>query len=210
MLPDRPAWSPGFAARRLLAGLVVGAAITAATAMLLWGTGAYHLDGWDPRLPPAFVLALPVFAWVEELIFRRLLLDRLVRWWGRTAGLLLSSAAFGAVHAMNPGGASLASVFGVFLAGLWLGQLYLRHRRVVACSAAHLTWNVLLGPVLGFPVSGVAVGGVLSWSAVGGAWSTGGTFGPESSLWTWVVFAGAIAVLEIAHRRAWPGTPDRQ
>jgi CAAX protease family protein len=201
-LPDRPAWSPGFVARRLLVGFGVGAAITAACALLLWITGAYRLQGWDPRLPPAFVLGLPVFAWIEELIFRRLLLDRLVRWWGRTAGLLLSSLAFGALHAMNPGGASPTAMFGVFLAGLWLGQLYLRHRRVVACSAGHLAWNALLGPVFGFPVSGIGVGGLLSWSTVGGAWSTGGIFGPEASLWTWLVFAGAIALLEIAHRRS--------
>ena len=201
VLPQRPAWTPGFVVRRILVGLGVGAAIAAATALLLWVTGTYHLDGWDPRLPPAFVLGLPVFAWVEELIFRRLLLDRLVRWWGRTAGLLLAAGAFGAVHAMNPGGTSPAAMIGVSLAGLWLGQLYLRHRRVVACTAAHLAWNALLGPAFGFPVSGVGVGGLLSWSAVGGTWSTGGTFGPEASLWTCVVFAGAIGALEIAHRR---------
>ncbi len=199
--PPRTPWTPAALAARALLGIAIGLGLALAAAALLWASGAYRLEAVAPRPPPVVVLGLPLFAWIEELLFRRLLLDRLAGWWGRTAGLLASAAAFAAVHRVNPGGASVAAMLGVFLAGLWMGQLYLQRRRLVACTAAHLAWNAGLGPLIGLPVSGIDLGGLARWSAAGGELATGGAFGPEASVWSWGPFAVAIVALEIVHRR---------
>ncbi len=54
----------------------------------------------------------------------------------------------------------------------------------------HAAWNFAEGPVFGFPVSGLDMGGLFRLQITGPDWLTGGAFGPE---------AGALAIaMEIA------------
>ena len=128
-----------------------------------------------------------------------MLLEWSARLVGRWPALLLSSALFAALHVRNPGFGA-AGAIGVFLAGLWLGQLYLQTRRVVAGTAAHLAWNVGISVVLGLPVSGIHLGGLLHLGPTRDDFLSGGEFGPEASPVAWAVFVAAVIALELHHR----------
>ena len=85
----------------------------------------------------AFVLVAPL---MEELLFRGLLLPRLVRAHGVPAGLVVSAALFALVHGRP------APMAYALAAGLVLGALRLRFRSVVPCVALHAATNAV--PVL--------------------------------------------------------------
>ena len=191
--------SAGFVARRTGLGFALGAALAGALAALGLAVGAYHTRAPNALLETAVMASLPVLAWLEELIFRRLLLERCERLAGRWAGLLATSLLFAALHVFNPD-FGLAGGIGIFLAGIWLGQLYLQHRRLWCGTAAHLAWNAGIGVVLGLPVSGVFLGGLLHLGPTSDGLLSGGDFGPEASPLAWVVFGVAIVGLEIHHR----------
>ncbi len=195
----RPPLGLRWLGRRSAVGAAVGAALVAATALLGLAVGVFHTHSPNAAFEMSVIAMLPLAAWIEELVFRRLLLEWSARFGGRWPGLLVSSLLFTVVHARNPG-FGLAGAIGVFLAGLWLGQLYLQTRRVVAGTAAHLTWNVGISVVLGLPVSGIHLGGLLHFGPTRDDFLSGGEFGPEASPVAWVAFLGAIAALEIHHR----------
>lgn len=197
--PLRTPLGVAFLARRTGLGLALGAALTAGLALVGLGVGVYHTHAPNAAVETAVLASLPLMAWFEELAFRRLLLEWGERLAGRWAALLSTSVLFAALHAFNPG-FGVAGGVGVFLAGIWLGQLYLQHRRVVCGTAAHLAWNVGISAVLGLPVSGIFLGGLLHMGPTGDGWLSGGEFGPEASPVTWVVFATAILGLELCHR----------
>jgi hypothetical protein len=91
------------------------------------------------------VILAPV---TEELIFRGLLLHRWCRKWGRTRGVLLTTALFALLH---------ASPLGIFLLALGLTGIYLRTGSLRLSMAAHGLNNLLafvLGPWLSWPDSG--------------------------------------------------------
>ncbi|MDP7112575.1 MAG: CPBP family intramembrane metalloprotease [Myxococcota bacterium] len=191
----------GLVARRTAFGAALGASLAAATALLGLACGVFHTHhSPNAAFEMTVVVSLPLAALIEELVFRRLLLEWTTRLIGRWPALLLGSALFAALHARNPG-FGVAGAIGVFLAGLWLGQLYLQSRRVVAGTAAHLAWNVGISVVLGLPVSGIHLGGLLHFGPTRDGFFSGGEFGPEASPVAWAVFAAAVVALEIHHRR---------
>ncbi|MBM3130965.1 MAG: CPBP family intramembrane metalloprotease [Chloroflexi bacterium] len=103
--------------------------------------------------------------------------------------ILVSSAYFGALHLLNPG-AGIASTLGIFFAGVLLALGYYATRRLWFPIGMHAAWNFAEGPLFGFPVSGLDMGGLFRLQITGPDWLTGGAFGPE---------AGALAIgMEIA------------
>jgi len=96
-----------------------------------------------------FTLSL-VAPLTEEALFRGVLLRSFARRWGDTPGLVLSSALFAGFH-LNVWQAPAA-----FLAGLFLGWVFLRTRSLLYPIAAHALFNGL--PVIltaaGFSVTG--------------------------------------------------------
>lgn len=121
-------------------------------------------------------------AFHEELAFRGYLFQKL-RAWNRIAGFAFSSLLFAMLHLFN-NAITVLAVVNIALAGILLALAYERYERLWFPIGIHLTWNILSGPILGYPVSGfVSQTTVLSTTAARGpGWITGGAFGIEGSV----------------------------
>ena len=83
-----------------------------------------------------------------------------------------------------------------------LALSYERYARLWFPIGIHLAWNILSGPILGYPVSGfVAAESVLRTAISGPLWLAGGNFGIEGSVWMGVAEVGGIVWLMNAERR---------
>lgn len=136
------------------AALVAGVLLTVAAAALL---------GIEPGAEPSDVSGLPreivaggapvssllvllcavvVVPVVEEVVFRRVLLDWLRGWVHPALAVALSAVAFGVVHVAPP------LVLYATVLGLTLGALHLWHRSLWAPVALHVVNNALATAVL--------------------------------------------------------------
>jgi len=179
-------------------GALFGAAWLALPLALLWGLGGVAATGLPP--PGAEFLAwaagaVLVNAFMQEVAFHGypwLLLERAL---GPAWALGLTAALFAAWHADAIAGSALAAA-NLFGAGLLFGALRWRSGALWLPVAAHATWNVLLGPVLGLTVSGSDLlappSGALLRLA-GPDLLTGGAFGFEGSLLVSLTTALAFA-----------------
>lgn len=140
-------------------------------------------------LTAAGLLQFLIIGYQEEILSRGYHLQNLSETHGPAAGLLVSAAIFGLLHAGNPG-AGWASTLGVFAAGIFLGFAYLRTRTLWLPIGLHAGWNFFEGTVFGFPVSGLRAFRLLEHSVAGPELVTGGSFGPEAG----AVLLPALAV----------------
>jgi membrane protease YdiL (CAAX protease family) len=175
---DRRAWVD------LGAGIAIGGLVMGGIFAVEWAWGALHVDG--VRLPDrslvTWLLVLAFLAFWEEFFFRSLMLSGLVvlvrrRW----LAVMVMAAFFGLAHASNPN-ASALSVLGNALGGLMYAVAFLGRGRIWLPAGLHFAWNFFQGPVLGFPVSGLDMGGLVQQSPVGSDLLTGGSYGPEAGL----------------------------
>ncbi|HUP49448.1 MAG TPA: type II CAAX endopeptidase family protein [Thermoanaerobaculia bacterium] len=197
---DRGRWGLGFfvppplALREAAGGVGVAVLLVGGAALLVvLTTGMRHHAG--SGFPAGELLAtfLPA-ALHEELLFRGYPFQRLWRWkpWLAVTGV---SAAFAALHGWNTAVTPLALV-NIFLGGVLLSLAYARYERLWFPIGLHFGWNVMSGPVLGYPVSGYAPAtSVLTVEGRGPEILTGGGFGIEGSAWMTVVEVAAIAIL---------------
>lgn len=194
------------------AGVAIGALVMGGIFSVEWALGALQVSGF--RTPDLgflvwlFMLILGAF-W-EELVFRSLMLNGLVvilrKQW---LAVLVMAAVFGLAHMDNPN-ASALSVFGNALGGLMYAVAFLGSGNIWLPTGLHFAWNFFQGPVLGFPVSGLDMGGLVQQSAVGPDLLTGGAYGPEAGLvgmsFRFVAIAlllGWLAVRLSTHGEAW-------
>lgn len=100
-----------------------------------WVSGVLQRGGWELcAVLPMIVLVAPL---AEEVFFRGYLLEALERPWGRIGSLVLSSAAFAAVHGHGPA----LPVYCLY--GLGLGLAARRAGTLVVPITAHVTINAL-------------------------------------------------------------------
>jgi len=136
----------------------------------------------------------------EEFTSRGYTLFTLARGIGFWPAAALLSAAFGAIHLGNPGeawvGALAAACIGMFFC------LTLRRTGTLWFAIGmHASWDWGESFLYSVPDSGqVAPGHLLSSSFHGARWLTGGSVGPEGSVFVFVV----IALLWIAFDRVYP------
>jgi membrane protease YdiL (CAAX protease family) len=139
-------------------------------------------------------------AFHEELAFRGYLFQKL-RSWNRGAGFAFSTFVFALLHLGNDSVTPLA-LTNIALAGVLLALAYERYERLWFPIGIHLAWNILSGPILGYPVSGyVPQTTLFTTTARGAAWITGGSFGIEGSALMAIVEIAAIAWLGYHPRR---------
>ncbi len=121
----------------------------------------------------------------EELNARGYVLQNLTEGVGFMPAVVISALYFGALHLLNPG-ASAASTLGVALFGVLAALGYRATGRLWMSIGMHAAWNLFEGPIYGFPVSGLNLGGLFVLRVNGPDWLTGGRFGPEAGALTMV------------------------
>jgi uncharacterized protein len=181
--------------RQAAVGAAWGAAVISGTAILLVIARAGAVSPFSLNPLPHFLSVaafLLLAATFEELAFRGYAFQRAAQALGPVAAGLLASLLFGFAHSGNPQ-ATLLSTFNTILAGALLAIARIRTRALWMPIGLHFGWNLFLGPVFSFPVSGYSFTGAhFSTSPTRLTWLSGGAYGPEGGAALTVILALAI------------------
>ena len=178
------------AGRDVLLGVGIAVLQTSLVFFLELAFGWLKVEGfaWQQQSPltvlQGFLLWLVIFIAVgfyEELLSRGYQLQNLEEGLNTFWAVLLSSMVFGTLHFLNPN-ANWFSAVGITLSGMFLAYAYLATRKLWLPIGLHIGWNLFLGPVFGFPVSGLESSGLIKAVVDGPLLFTGGEFGPEAGL----------------------------
>jgi len=197
--------------RHALFGIVFGGITMGVVASCIAAAGGvrFHLD------PAHGMMALAIGAWsfagvalFEELLFRGFVFQRLVDGTGALIAQVSMAVLFAVAHWDNPGMEGATQVWATLdtaLGAILLGLAFLRSGSLALPIGIHFGWNWMQGSVLGFDVSGIGQAGWLSPELLDKPqWLSGGTFGPEAS-----VFAVLVDVVSIVLLWRWKGVPVR-
>lgn len=185
--------------RDLVAGAVLGAVLIGLVVAALTVAGSVEVTDTlvaPADTDPAAVVALVLVAVLgiglsEELLMRGYQLTNVAEGLrgalgprgGLLAAVLVTAVIFGVGHGLNPN-SDVLSTTNLVVAGVFFGIAYAVTGRLALPIGVHVTWNLFLGPVFGFPVSGMELtsASVVATESVGPELVTGGSFGPEGGL----------------------------
>jgi uncharacterized protein len=191
-------------------GAVWGVGAMSVIIFLIHALGDYSLGAID--LPRAALVRYAlewaaVFLLVglyEEFFFRGYLLFTLssgMRFW--PAALLLSFL-FGAVHLRNPGEGPVGAL-SVFVIGMFFCFTLRRTGTLWFAIGFHAAWDYCETYIYSVPDSGIVTPGhLLSSSFHGPAWLTGGTIGPEGSVFDFIILAITFVVFDRIYSSSGP------
>jgi membrane protease YdiL (CAAX protease family) len=204
--------------RDLGAGLIIAGGMLTVLMAGCYAFG-YVSIRWTGRQVPASTLfatfsILLLAAVAEELVFRGFPLQILVDGVGQWPAVLAMSVIFGAMHLSNPNASVLGSVNTV-IAGILLSLAYVRTRSLWLPYGIHVGWNVGLGFLLGFPLSGLDLASLWTTGIAGSDTILGGGYGPEGGLLATFIFASSAVIVSSStsirpSTRAYRGAGERQ
>lgn len=192
-----------------LAGFVLIVVAWGVIFVLALVTGAATIVGfaWERTSVSTILIALIsgllfniLVSIAEEADARGYVLQNLAEGIRFVPAMLVSSFYFSVLHLLNPG-AGIASTIGIFCAGILLALGYAATRRLWFPIGMHAAWNFAEGPLFGFPVSGLDMGGLFRLTITGPDWWIGGAFGPEAGMLAIIVEIGLIAGLALWIKR---------
>jgi membrane protease YdiL (CAAX protease family) len=185
-------FSTSGAARELLLGTLLGAALMSLVMACIWLFGGYKVGGsndWKVIIP---FLALGIISGVfEEILFRGVLFRIVEESLGTWLALLISASFFGFAHLANPNATLFSAIAIAFEAGVLLSAAYLMTRRLWLAIGIHAAWNFVQGGIFGVAVSGGASVGLLRGTTAGPVILTGGGFGAEASIIALIICTAA-------------------
>lgn len=147
------------------------------------------------------LLSFTLVGFAEEILVRGYPFLVLREQTNTVTALLLTSGVFSLIHALNPG-IGWIGFLNIFLAGIWLGIARVRSGSLWLPVGLHIGWNFFMGPVFGFPVSGIIERSMFITQSEGPAWIVGGVFGPEGGLLVTMVLLAGIIILYHPRLRA--------
>lgn len=187
--------SQGAFGKQFWVGVVWGICAITLLLAVMRGVGVFYFGGL--ALHGARILKFAAF-WgalflvvglFEEFITRGYTQFTLARGMGFWPAALLLSAAFGAIHLGNPGEA-WAGALGAAFIGLFFCLTLRRTGTLWFAVGMHASWDWGESFLYSVPDSGqVAPGHLLGSSFHGARWLTGGSVGPEGSVFVFVLIA---------------------
>lgn len=188
--PDIPELGKTGRWSQLRRGTVLGLALFAGLMVLIAVFGGWQEVFWGSFggfLGTAGLMASVAVA--EELLFRGVVFRIMEERIGTVIALVVSMLLFGAIHLVNAN-ATLWGAFAIALTGgVMLAAAYVATRSLWLPIGLHFAWNFTQAGIFGVTVSGSAVPpeGLLNITLSGPSALTGGTFGPEASLFALLV-----------------------
>lgn len=176
-------------------GIVWGICAITLLLVVMRGVGVFYFGGL--ALHGVRILKFAAFwgvmfllvGFFEEFITRGYTQFTLTRGMGFWPAAVLLSAAFGAIHLGNPGEA-WAGALGAAFIGLFFCLTLRRTGTLWFAVGMHASWDWGESFLYSVPDSGqVAPGHLLSSSFHGARWLTGGSVGPEGSVFVFVLIA---------------------
>lgn len=140
------------------------------------------------------ILFTLIQALAEELVFRSYPLSEL-SYVDKNKGLLATAIIFGCLHIFNAN-FTIFAFLTLFLAGIFLGKLFLRIRDTWIITGFHAGWNIAEGFIFGVPISGISpTKSIFILKMMGPEILTGGKFGLEGSIIATFIFLLLIIIL---------------
>lgn len=190
--------------RALSRGTLGGIGLFTATVLVIAIFGGFGIGGWGSVGGMLSVFGLmTAVATVEEVLFRSLLFRMIEDRCGTWTAMAVSAAGFGLLHLVNDP-AAIGAALALIAAGLMVAAAYVATRALWVPIGLHLGWNFAEGGLFGVEVSGSdnATPGLLDGVVDGPALITGGSFGPEASVFAVLVNLAAFwFFLRLARRR---------
>jgi uncharacterized protein len=191
-------------------GIAFGAGMQTLVFISEYAAGSLHVFAIAPVRADLITWAaiaplLAIAALAEELPLRGYLFQNLRVAWGDPLALASTSVLFALLHLSNPGAHQdvALTIVGITAAGAWFCAAVIWTRSLWLALGAHIAWNLFEGPVYGMPVSGLIFGNgsAITSEVSGPTWLTGGSFGPEAGVSSFVALALGAVVLYLLHRR---------
>ncbi len=144
------------------------------------------------------ILFLEMFlvGWWEELVFRGYLLQNMIEGLSFKAAIIISCLLYGLLHAMNPNATLISSII-IVLFGFLRIYGYILTKMLWLSIGMHIGWNFFQGPIFGYAASGHEKASLISQTAVGPNWLSGGSFGPEGSILIIPILFLAILIMRM-------------
>src|SRR5262245_55090452 len=192
-------------------GIAAGMLTVVIAGCYAFGYVSMHWTGGQvsPGMLLATCGAILLAALNEELVFRGFPLQLLIEGMGEWPAMIAMSTLFGALHLNNPN-ASFLSIVNTIVAGILMSLAYVRTRSLWMPYAIHAGWNLGLGFVFGFPLSGIDIPSLWTTGTAGSETILGGDYGPEGGLLATFLFAASAVIVErhgsINRTEAHPGS----
>lgn len=185
-------------------GILVGTATFVAVIGSLALPGDFAVDGWGSATGAIGLIGfMAAVAVTEELLFRGVLFRIAEDHLGTWAALLATSALFGLAHLLNEHATLWGATAVAIEAGGMLTAAYIATRSLWLPIGLHFGWNFAASGIFSTEVSGNGpTRGLLESSTSGSTLVTGGSFGPEASVYS-VLFSALVTagLLVLARRR---------
>ncbi|QAU51705.1 CAAX amino terminal protease self- immunity [Corynebacterium pelargi] len=200
--------------KHCLLGILCGLVLLSIAALLIAMSGAVAISwnfesGMLGPIAIAFVFFLAQGTW-EELVYRGYLMPHFTRRWGVVPSIIITSLAFAAFHALNPG-LTLLPIANLIIFGFVFALFYFRTGNMWLVGFAHGAWNFSQGFFFGSEVSGnqVHASVLKTVPEPGHDLLSGGAFGFEGSVVTSLLGCALIIFLTIGWPKLQPNAQKR-
>lgn len=198
--------------QKFLVGIIIGISSITIITIVLYIVGAIQLDisqknDTDTDTYSYFSMLVILLGWLiqsasEEISIRGWLIPSICRRHSASIAILITSIIFGILHLFVPV-ASVLSFTNLVLSGMFFALYAIKQKGIWGVWGCHFGWNLSLGNIYGFNVSGFAPKGYLFFKVkvIDYDFLTGGQFGPEGGLLVTILLAIGIVVLLLNNER---------